>query len=101
MVLNIPRSLIPKPNTLQLFTFLLNMPKIQRMNRDDNIEMAIHNDLRFPKTDVGADYDSRWSTSSTTRDLYKIIATLKSGTICGEGRLGSLYCTRVFTTSLS
>ena len=59
MVLNIPRSLIRKPNTLQLFTVLLNMPKIQRLNKDHNIEMAIHNDLRFPKTDGGADYHSR------------------------------------------
>ena len=57
------------------------MPKIQRLNRDENIELAIHNDLRFPKTDVGADYDSRWSTSSTTKDLYKIIATWESAVL--------------------
>ena len=54
------------------------MPKKQRLSSSTTIEVAIHNDLRFPKTVSGADYDSKWSSTSTASDLYKIIASWES-----------------------
>ena len=57
------------------------MPKIQRMGTDEKIELAIYNDLRFPKTVPGADYDTHWSSTSTARDLYMITASWESAVL--------------------
>ena len=57
------------------------MPKIQRVGNDNKIQVGIYNDLRFPKTVPGADYDSRWSSSSTARDFYMITASWESAVL--------------------
>ena len=74
------------------------MSKKQKVSASGAIEVAIYNDLRFPKTDPGADYDSCWSSTMTARTLYKIIASFESAVIFAarEGWINSIApcCTR-------
>ena len=57
------------------------MSKKQRLSTVADIELAIYNDLRFPKTDPSADYSSNWTPTSTASDLYKILATWESAVL--------------------
>ena len=68
------------------------MPKKQRSLTSTAIEVAIHNDIRFPKTNPGADYDSVWSSNSTASDLYRIIRSWESAILFAarEGWVNSI-----------
>ena len=48
------------------------MPKVQKVSAKAAVELAIFNDLRFPKTHPGADYESRWSPTMTLSNLQMI-----------------------------
>ena len=49
------------------------MSKKQRLSTTTEVDVAIYNDLRFPKTTPGADYDSKWTSTFTATDLYKVL----------------------------
>ena len=68
------------------------MPKKQRSLTSTAIEVAIHNDIRFPKTNPGADYHSVWSSNSTACDLYRIIRSWESAILFAarEGWVNSI-----------
>ena len=57
------------------------MPKKQKVSASDAIEVAVYNDLRFPKSIPGADYNSCWSSTMTASKLYKIIASWESAVL--------------------
>ena len=68
------------------------MPKVQKVSATAAVELAIFNDLRFPKTLPGADYESRWSSTMTASNLHMIIATWESAVLftAREGWIPSL-----------
>ena len=57
------------------------MPTIQKLSETAAVTLAIYNDLRFPRTQQNADYDSRWKSTMTASDLYRIIATWESSVL--------------------
>ena len=57
------------------------MSKKQKVSISRAIELAVYNDLRFTKSDPGADYNSHWTATMTATKLYKIIASWESAVI--------------------
>ena len=57
------------------------MPKKQKVSVSGAIDIAVYNDLRFPKSVAGADYNSCWGPTMTSSKLYKIIASWESAVL--------------------
>ena len=57
------------------------MSKKQKVSLSSAIEVAVYNELRFTKSDHGADYDSHWTATMTATKLYKIIASWESAVL--------------------